>query len=244
MFGAERSPLGDALLVRAVQHVDLCALVGFDEGTSDDISTWRTAAHESGHALAQLVEGVDFARVYILGEGKGGGISTEGLEPRLPGSSFEARVASDVAGAVAEELVFGDVEASGVETDLRVALARCYVHDPLAATDEDAEGVGRVREQVARVREILRRRRPALEALARELLRAKRLSRLEAARIVRSAGSRVHVRPRFSPIVDRREHEDCERARELVDEHQKHVRALASDYDRTHAEPRSTVARF
>jgi hypothetical protein len=125
------------------------------------------------------------------------------------------RIAADVAGAVAEELVFHDgVEPIGVLTDLRVALARAGVLD--VEQELKAEGVGLVRHQVGRVRKMLGRRRRTLLALARVLRRTEELTRLDAVRIARLAGTRILIRPKFSPTVSLQELRDCDRARHEV----------------------------
>jgi hypothetical protein len=208
-----------------VEAMWLCGLFEFYEADdeTDDVPQWRTAVHESGHALVALVEGTDFERI-VLNDGAAGSRGPRGeLVPnrnvRYPKSSFEARIAVDVAGGVAEELVFDRVEPLGVWTDLRVALARSYitnVDDRIAV--EAAEGLAWVRAQVTRVRSMIRRRRRALEHLATELLRAGDLTRLDAVRVVRQAGTHVRVRPTRSSTVSRSELRDCDLVRaELAD---------------------------
>ena len=207
----------------------LCEMVGLcaaGDGEGDDVPHWRTAVHESGRALVLLVEGTNFERIRIYDAGPdveralGEVVSSQDVEHPTP--SFEARVASDVGGAVAEHMVFGCVEPLGVWTDLRVALARAHVtgvDDSVAV--KAAEGLGRVREQIMRVRHTLRRRRPALEALAAELLRTKDVTRRDAVRIVRQAGTRVRVRPIRSSTVPWQELRDCNLVRAEIAERAK-----------------------
>jgi hypothetical protein len=202
-------------VVSGAMHV--CELVLGYGGESDDRSSRRTAVHEAGHALCALVEGLDFTSVEIGADG-GGVFSKDGVVASLPGSSHETRMAVDVAGAIAEELSFGDVEPLGIETDLRMALARAYILDPNATDadgkkyvlDPDCEELGWVRREVRRVRRMFSRRKRALDVLAETLLASGSLSRVECARIVRDTGSRVGVRARFSPTVGDDELFDCE----------------------------------
>jgi hypothetical protein len=198
------------------EQLNLCQLVLGHMGESDDRSHWRTAVHEAGHAMVELLEGVDFARAVVRADGSGE-VETQGLQAEYDECSLESRVATDLGGAVAEELVFNDVEPGGVETDLRVALARLRVTHP-ERVGEDDEGVAYVRAQVARVRAMLRRRRPALLKLAEALLRKRTLERRECALIVRAAGTRVWLRPHYSPIIRRGEARACDVARWGIEE--------------------------
>jgi hypothetical protein len=224
---ASYSYVDDKALAALLEAMWLCGLFEFCEPAddeTDDVPHWRTAVHESGHALVALVEGTDFERVLLNdgvagSEGRNRGELVPNRNAIYPKPLFEARVAVDVAGAAAEELVFDRVEPLGVWTDLRVALARAHVtkvDDPVAV--EASAGLAWVREQVTRVRRMLRRRRRALEHLATELLRAGDLTRLDAVRLVRQAGTHVLVRPTRSSTVSRSELRDCDLVRaELAD---------------------------
>jgi integrase len=80
-------------------------------GESDHRSLWSTGVHEAGHALVALVEGVDFVSVDVARTGNRlGYLSFDGLTRRMPWAGFTARVASDLGGAVAEEIVFGEID--------------------------------------------------------------------------------------------------------------------------------------
>jgi hypothetical protein len=195
----------------ACARISLCDLVLGHSGESDDVSTWRTAVHEAGHAIVQLVDGVDFSDV-VLYEGGGGELRTVDIEDRYEAAPHVVRIAGDLGGAVAEETVFGDVEPGGVEEDLRIALARARITDPEAASTNEG-CLPLVLGQVVRVRAMLRRRRRALLALAHVLLRAREVDRRTCARVVRDAGACVRLRPRFSPIIGWDERCDCELVR-------------------------------
>jgi ATP-dependent Zn protease len=199
--------------VLEAQHT--AALVGI-LADSDDRSEWRAAVHEAGHALVLLVHGVDFdlIRIETTDTGAGGRIEMPPQTRRLQNrTTMDERIDGDVAGPIGEETILGDVEPLGVETDLRVALARgCVVH-PENPTQANEDGIQWVRASVVRVRAMLRRRRRSLERLARELLRAKTLTRRDCVRIVRG---RVRSRPFKSPTVPWKELHDCDVARDYL----------------------------
>lgn len=201
---------------RAGRLMDLSELVLGGSDPSDDESLGRVAVHEAGHAMVSLVDGVDFHHVEVFDDFKGGACDTRGLAWLYTRVEFEANLASDVGGAIAEETVFDDVGWDGFETDFRVALARVHIVDNPGAVRYDDERLAPIQRAVARVRKMLRRRKPALTKLAEELLRARSLTRIECVRIVNEAGSRVRVRPLFSPVIPLDELHRCDRARESV----------------------------
>ncbi len=215
---SESSADGGLSIVLEAQWV--CTLFGFNgeaDDDEDDRPFWRTAVHESGHALVALVHGIDFERIVICaGDSEAAACRGEVAfndVATLPRPAFEMRIACDVGGAVAEELVFGQEEPFGVWTDLRVALARAHVTSIDGHVDRETAGVRRVDEQVEHVRRMLRRRRRALERLAEGILRTKDVTRGHAVRVVREAGTRVRVRPKFSPTLPRQELDRCDQAR-------------------------------
>ncbi len=82
------------------------------------------AFHEAGHALIShlLPDGPEIRKVTIIPRGQAGGVTwyleEEGTLVATTTSKFKARIASALAGRVAEELVFGDVTA-GASSDLQ-----------------------------------------------------------------------------------------------------------------------------
>jgi hypothetical protein len=202
----------DALLYEELLgYCDLLGLPGMSEAearrresdTYDDAA--RTSSHEAGHVFCYLLDRVRFVRAEV-GDGSDGARGwTVSRPPRgerpavtcMP--PLETRIALEIAGAVGEEVALGDVDPIGVWTDLRVALAR--------ATD-----AAEARQQVARVRGMLRTRRDALLELATALKRAHSLTSAECASVVRAAG--VHVNgATFDPVSPAAERERCDAAR-------------------------------
>ncbi len=82
------------------------------------------AFHEAGHALIShlLPDGPEIRKVTIIPRGQAGGVTwyleEEGTLVATTTSKFKARIASALAGRVAEELVFDDVTA-GASSDLQ-----------------------------------------------------------------------------------------------------------------------------
>ena len=196
------------------EHVTNIVLGRWTE-PSDDLSLECVAVHECGHAMAFLVNAVDFHHVEVFEKPHGfhGVCEPRGVRVEHRGAGLECRLASDVAGAIAEELIYRQVGGGGVETDFRVALARVGIDDPENVTEDDHR-LAPIRDAVARVEAMLRRRRRALMALAEELARARSLTRLECVRIVNANGSHVRVRPLFSPTLPQGELDACDRVRD------------------------------
>jgi hypothetical protein len=154
-----------------------------------DEETLRTCAHEAGHALVHLLDGVRFGRVEVGGPTRGRLVSRPAaaeIPAVLCMPPIETRIATELAGAVAEEVIVGDVDPVGCWTDLRMALARAP--DP-----------GQARAQADRVRGMLNAHRHALSELANELGRTGVLTRAQCAAVVRAAGCPVDE-PKFDPI--------------------------------------------
>jgi hypothetical protein len=174
------------------EDVEAARLVlGDDVETTDDPEARRTAVHEAGHALTYLVEGIDFVYAEIDESGAGGHLSTVGLRdagPKYPMPSPLARIAVEIGGAVAEQVVFANVDIWRACVDLHRAMVRARVSGT------------RVETATRHVLQMLTARKAALLALADALLSARRLTRVEAFRIVWGGeGDIVVPPPLFSP---------------------------------------------
>ena len=119
----------------------------------------RGAWHECGHMLVALLEGIDCDYVELHADGTGRLAHRRPPHPDAVRPRLHARIALAVAGAVAEEVVFGDVAPPGVWTDLATATARARGRH------------GDVRVEVARVRAMLARAPRAGRSRARAVRR-------------------------------------------------------------------------
>jgi hypothetical protein len=173
------------------EDVDAARLfLGDDVELTDDPSARRTATHEAGHALCYLVEGIDFVYAEINGSGASGHLSTVGLRDAglvHPAPAALARIATEIGGAVAEQVALGSVDVYRARTDMHRAVARAR-----------ASGT-RVEMATAHVLQMLTARKAALLELADALLSARRLTRVEALRIVWGDGDVIVPQPNFSP---------------------------------------------
>jgi len=192
--------LCDSLGVRAMTEAEARRR----ESDGDDERP-RTCAHEAGHAFLHLLAGVRFGRVEV-GGAAGARLVSRPAAAEIPAvlcmPPIETRIATELGGAIAEEVIVGDVDPVGCWTDLRMALAR--------ATDP-----GQARAQADRVRSMLNAHKHALSELASELGRTGVLTRAQCADVVRAAGCPVDE-PKFDPISPPDERARYEAARAEV----------------------------
>ena len=140
-----------------------------------DESARRIAGHEGGHTIAVLSVGTSFERVQV-NDGNPGVFL-----PRYPHPDFA--LVGDVAGAIGEETLLGDIAPSGCRTDMGGALRKSLLLDggnlPAA--------VERVKAAIEAARNILIERRVAHTALVDALLARGRLTRADCLEIVKHA---------------------------------------------------------
>ncbi|HEY5240147.1 MAG TPA: hypothetical protein VIJ22_01725 [Polyangiaceae bacterium] len=138
------------------------------------------AAHEAGHALVCLFDGVDFESVMLAPHADlpssrvGQLVFHQDSAKRVVGPNLLARVSCDVAGMVGEEVVTGLVDEPPKSTeDLYKGCARLGF-SPAMATNAD---LGPLWDVVRRVRAVLGMRQDAVKALANALAARGQLSR-------------------------------------------------------------------
>ncbi len=146
----------------------------------------RTGLHEAGHALFLLVTGTTFHEAWVKDSGDGM-VVYEGACRDLKMPSLGNRLGVDVAGVLAEHIVYGSCDVSGAAEDLARALAR--IEDDLS-----------VLAIMPSARMTLVAHQPALVALADALVARRRLSWRECVDVVARAGF-FAPEPFFSPIA-------------------------------------------
>ncbi len=195
--------VSDATLSEAFEKV----LLGAARTNPDPL---RTARHEAGHALAMYEQGSPPVYVTIVGRGNAGGYAAygdTGDHGTLTKPEMEARIRALLAGREAERLYYGPEEgdSTGPSNDLERAtgIAEAMVYElgmseaagpvridrrrPLPAeTGERCHRAVReiVEQQGARVREMLERRRGALDRVVVALVERNRLVQSEVVALI------------------------------------------------------------
>lgn len=142
-----------------------------------EVERMRTAYHEAGHVVVELLRGYTPVRVFLDANGVTGGVKTD---PALSGSSA---IESRLAGALAERMLAGSP---------RQHAEACGGHDRRDAETIAREwyGAGGARYGVERAeqeaRDLVRHHARAITALAHELLRTGEMSGEAARRVVRA----------------------------------------------------------
>ncbi len=199
--------IGDAILSEAFEKV----LLGTARENPDPL---RTARHEAGHALAMYDQGAPPVYVTIVGRGNAGGYAAygdTGERGTLTKPELEARIRALVAGREAERLYYGpeDGISTGPSSDLERATGiaeamvyewgmseeagpvridrRKFVAGEMAERCQNAVR-GIVEVQSARVREMLERRKTALDRVAAALVEKNRLLRDEVIALIGDRG--------------------------------------------------------
>lgn len=163
------------------------------KGESREERRRRTSTHEAGHAFVHVLSAVRFAFAELLGDDHGRTFAPRGSS-QVQLASVEARIACDLGGPVAEEVVLAAADPNGAWHDLTIARARADL--PF------------VREQAGRVRQLLTEHRAALERLASSLSGAGHLTADECRDELRKAGVEVPS-PRFDVSPPPEEWERC-----------------------------------
>jgi ATP-dependent Zn protease len=199
--------IGDAILSEAFEKV----LLGTARENPDPL---RTARHEAGHALAMYDQGAPPVYVTIVGRGNAGGYAAygdTGERGTLTKPELEARIRALVAGREAERLYYGpeDGISTGPSSDLERATGiaeamvyewgmseeagpvridrRKFVAGEMAERCQNAVR-GIVEVQSARVREMLERRKTALDRVTAALVEKNRLLRDEVIALIGDRG--------------------------------------------------------
>ena len=142
---------------------------------SRDSTPEEVAYHEAGHAVVGHSLGLDLVAVDVLGDSEGGHRRPDWYRPEVSQDErherfVEAVVITFLAGAIAEarRASFRNPNASGFDLD---AVAREWLH-LLDSPDEEA--------LMQRAEALVDENWPAIERLAKALMRARRLPGLEA----------------------------------------------------------------
>jgi cell division protease FtsH len=178
---------------------------------------WETVAfHEAGHALVGVVccpeDGLHKVTIQPRGQAMGVAFfSPEDNRHLYRRSYLEGQIRKGLGGRAAEEIIFGDdAITSGAQQDLvqvnGIARRMVYqlgmgektgllIHDgepgslsPSAHAEMDREVKELLERMYIETRELLRRNRPALEALARALRERETLDGVEAVRVMEAHG--------------------------------------------------------
>jgi hypothetical protein len=147
-----------------------CRIFGWDVGIrriSPDDRPWKTAVHETGHALVALLVSGTFSEVVIeAGERDGRRFAGHLLGGRF--ATDDDNIACTLGGAVGEIVAIGSLDPYGCLADFESAI-ELALRDPDAEGDAYEAALERGARQASRVLSMLTPRRELVLQLARAL---------------------------------------------------------------------------